>query len=71
MVTGLCRFLAARPRRSSSALATFELLSRSTDAGSRSWASPAGPRLPGPVRRSGTMTFVARRQLSPVLPCAG
>ena len=72
METRLCLFLAARRRRIASPLArSLSLLSRSTVRG----ISKLGePRSPTPSRTSpsiGTRTFVARRQLSPVLACEG
>ena len=71
-VTRLWRFLAARRRRRSSPLARWaNLVSRSTVRGISKLGEPSSPT---PSRTSpsiGTMTFVARRQLSPVLPCEG
>ena len=71
MVMVLWMFLAIRPRRSSSALLTSSCLSRLTDRADleAGRAQQAHAFRTGPSR--GTMTLDARRQLSPVLPCAG
>ena len=72
MVCRLCRFLAASRRRTSSPVAIWtNVLSRSTVRGISKLGDPSRPT---PSRTSpsiGTRTFVARRQLSPVRPCAG
>ena len=72
MVTRLCLFLAARRRRSSSSLfRSSNLLSRSTVRGISKLGEPSRPTPSRTFPSIGTMTFVASRQLSPVLPCEG
>ena len=72
MVTKLCLFLAARRRRSSSpCLRWSKLLSRSTDRGISKAGEPSSPTFSRTLPLIGTMTFVASRQLSPVLPRGG
>ena len=72
MVTMLCRFLARRRRRSSSPrLPWSNPLSRSTVRGISKLGEPSSPTSSRTLPSIGTMTFVASRQLSPVLLCAG
>ena len=72
MVTVLCRYLAARRRRSWSPLVRWSnRLSRWTVRGISKLGEPRSPTFSRTSPSIGIMTFVARRQLSPVLPCAG
>ena len=72
MVTRLCLFLAARRRRSSSPLIRWSnRLSRSTVRGISKLGEPSSPTPSRTFPSIGTRTFVASRQLSPVLPCGG
>ena len=72
MVTKLCLFLAARRRRNSSPCFRWsKLLSRSTERGISKAGEPSSPTLSRTFPLIGTMTFVASRQLSPVLPLDG
>ena len=72
MVTKLCLFLAARPRRNPSPCFRWsKLLSRSTDLGISKAGEPSSPTFSRTGPLIGTMTFVASRQLSRVLPRGG
>jgi hypothetical protein len=68
MVARLCRFLAARRRRRSSPLARWaNLASRWTVRGISNGGDPSRPTPSRTGPSIGTMTLVARRQLSAVL----
>ena len=72
MVTKLCLFLAASRRRSPSPCFRWsKLLSRSTDRGISKAGEPSSPTFSRTLPLIGTMTFVASRQLSRVLPLEG
>ena len=72
MVARLCLFLAARRRRNSSPVFRWSnLLSRWTERGISKQGEPRSPTFSRIFPSIGTMTFVASRQLSPVLPPAG
>ena len=71
MVPRLCLFLAAEPAAQSSALSRSNLLSRSTERGISKAGEPSRPTPSRTFPSTGTMTLVASRQLSPVLPCEG
>ena len=72
MVRMLYRFFAARRRRSWSPVRRWSnRLSRSTDRGISKHGEPSRPTPSRIFPSSGTITFVASRQLSPVLPPGG